>query len=148
MFSTGFTPLNVFLFFFYRSPSSRLCTVSYSISSNIDEVLSIKPSVVFVFGDFNVHHKDWLTYYGGTDQPGELCYNFSISNDLTQMVNVPTWIPGYDSHSSALLDFFLFLMLLFVLQWLSLHWEILIMLLSQVPLTFHKIHNGMPCFIA
>ena len=25
-------------------------------------------------------------------------YNFSISNDLTQMVNFPTWIPGYDSH--------------------------------------------------
>ena len=33
-----------------------------SISSNIDEVLLINPSVnVFVFGDFNVHHKDWLT---------------------------------------------------------------------------------------
>ena len=29
-------------------------------------------------------------------------------------------------------------MLVFVLQWLSLHWEILIMLLSQFPLTFHK----------
>ena len=30
---------------------------------------------------------------------------FSISNDLTQMVNFPTWIP--DSHSPAFLDFFL-----------------------------------------
>ena len=39
-------------------------------------------------------------------------YNFSISNDLTQMVNFP-------------------LMLVVVLQWLYLHWEILIMLLSQ-----------------
>ena len=35
-----------------------------------------------------------------------------------------------DSHSPALLDFFL-LMLVFFLQWLSLNWEILIMLLSQ-----------------
>ena len=96
--------------------------------------------------DFNVHHKDWLTYSGGTDRPGELCYNFSISNDLTQVVNFPTWIPDCDSHSPALLDFFL-LMLVFVLQWLSLHWEILIML-SQFPLTFHQIHNGMPYFIA
>ena len=61
--------------FFYRSPSSSLCTVFDSISSNIDEVLSINPSAnVFVFGDFNVHHKDWLTYSGGTDRPGELCY--------------------------------------------------------------------------
>ena len=90
---------------------------------------------MFVFGDFNIHHKDWLTYSGGTDRPGELCYNFSISNDLTQMVNFPTRIPDCDSHSPALLDFFL-LTLVFVLQWLSLHWKILIMLLSQFPLTF------------
>ena len=39
------------------------------------------------------------------------------------------------------------LMLVFVLQWLSLHWEILIMLLSQFPLTSHQNQNGMPCFI-
>ena len=43
----------------------------------------------------------------GTDRPGELCYNFSISNDLTEMVNFPTWIPDCDSDSPALLDFFL-----------------------------------------
>ena len=80
-----------YFFFLYQSPSSALCTVFYFISSNIDEVLSINPSAnVFVFGDFNVHHKDWLTYSGGTDRPGELCYNFCISNDLTQMVNFPT----------------------------------------------------------
>ena len=29
---------------------------------------------------------------------------FSISNDLTQIVNFPTWIPDCDSHSSGLLD--------------------------------------------
>ena len=97
-----------YFFFLYRSPSSALCMVFDSISSNIDEVLSINPSAnVFVFGDFNVHHKDWLTYSGGTDRPGELCYNFSISNDLTQMVNFPTQIPDCDSHSPALLDLFI-----------------------------------------
>ena len=80
----------------------------YSISSNIDEVLSINPSAVFVFGDFNVHHKDWLTYSDGTDHSGELCYSFSISNDLTHMVNFPTRTPDCDSHSPALLDLFLF----------------------------------------
>ena len=77
-----------YFFFLYRPPSSALCTVFDSVSSNIDEVLSINPSAnVFVFGDFNIHHKDWLTYSSGTDRPGELCYNFSISNDLTQIVN-------------------------------------------------------------
>ena len=78
-----------------------------SISFNKDEALSINPSAVFVFGDFNVHHKDWLTYSGGTDQPGELCCNFSITNDLTQIVNFPTRIPDCDSHNPALLDLFL-----------------------------------------
>ena len=73
-----------YFFFLYRSPSLSLCTVFYSISSNIDEVLSINPSAnVFVFGDFNVHHKDWLTYSSGTDRSSEFCHNFSISIDLT-----------------------------------------------------------------
>ena len=62
---------------------------------------------MFVFGDFNVHHTDWLTYSGGTDRPGELCYNFSISNDITQIVNFPTRIADCESHSPALLDLFL-----------------------------------------
>ena len=104
MFSTGFTSLH----------SSALCMVFDSVSSNINEVLSINPSAnVFVFGDFNVHHKDWVNYSGGTDQPGEPCYNFPMANDLTQMVNFPTrtviliillfWI------------YFLHLMLVFVL---------------------------------
>ena len=96
-----------YFFFLYQSPS-LLCTVFYFISSNIDEVLSINPSAnVFVFGDFNVHHKDWLTYSGGTDRLGELCYHFSISNDITQIVNFPTQIPDCDSHSPALLDLFI-----------------------------------------
>ena len=108
MFSTGFTSLGSYFFFLYQSPPSALCTVFDSVSSNIDEVLSINPSAnVFVFGDFNVHHKDWLTYSSGTDRPGELCYNFSISNDLTQMVDFPTRIPDCDSHSPALLDLFI-----------------------------------------
>ena len=97
-----------YFFFLYRSPSSSLCMVFDSISSNIDEVLSINRTAnVFVFGDFNVRHKDWLTYSGGTDRPGELCYNFSISNDLTQIVNFLTRIPDCDSHSPALLDLFI-----------------------------------------
>ena len=103
-----------------------------SISSNIDEVLSINPSAnVFVFGDFNIHHKVWLTYSGGTGRSGELCYNFS-----TRLTILLFWI------------YFFFLTLAFVLQWLSLHWEILIMLFSQFPLTLYHIHNEMPHFIA
>ena len=49
--------------------------------------------------------KDWLTYSGGTDRPGELCTNFSISNDLTQIDNFLTWIP--DTLTVMLLDLFI-----------------------------------------
>ena len=98
MFSTSFMSLSVLLLF----PLSIAFVVRhlfYTISTKIDEVLSINPSAnAFVFGNINIDHKDWLTYSGGTNRSGELCYNFSISNDLTQMVNFPTWIPDCDSH--------------------------------------------------
>ena len=104
MFSTGFTSVIVLHLF----PSSSFCMVFDSVSSNIDEILSINPSAnVFVFEDFNIHYKDWLTYSSRTDRSGELCYNFFISNNLTQTVNFPTRIPDSDSHSPPLLDFFL-----------------------------------------
>ena len=94
-------------FFLYWSPFLSLCTVFDSISSNMDEVLLISPSAkIFVFGDFNVYHKDWITYSGGTDRSGELCYNFSISNSLTQMVNFPSQIPFSQSCSFGFIYFF------------------------------------------
>ena len=86
-----------YFFFLQRSPCLSLCMVFGSISSNIDEFFSISLSAGNMFvcrGDFNIHHKDWLTYSGGTDRPGELCY---ISNDLPQMVNFPTRISDCDS---------------------------------------------------
>ena len=63
--------------------------------------------LIFLSLETNVHHKDCLTYSGGTDQPGGLYYNFSISNDLTHMVKFPTQIPDCNSHNPALLDLFL-----------------------------------------
>ena len=71
-----------------------------------------------------------------------------ISNDLTQMVNFPTWIPDYDSHSLAILDFFLSSDASICSTKAFPPSEILIMLLSQVPLTFHHIHSWMPHFVA
>ena len=56
-------------FFFLNKPHfSSLCMVFDSISYNIHEVLLINLFAnAFVFEDFTVHHKDWLTYSGGTD---------------------------------------------------------------------------------
>ena len=56
---------------------------------------------------WDVYDEDWLIYTGGTDKPGELCYNVSISNNLTHMVHFPTRIPDSNSHSPVLLDLFL-----------------------------------------
>ena len=126
-------------FFLYQSSSLSLCMVFHSISSNIDEILSINPSAVFAFGNFNVHHKDWLTYSGGTDRPDELSFIFSILHDLSYLDSSLILIVLH-----FLISYFL-LMLVFVLQWLSLDEEI--MFLSQFPLTFHQIHNGIPHFI-
>ena len=108
LFLTSFTSLSALHLILYWSLSLSFCTVFDSISSNIDEVFSINSSANMLLPvDFNIHHKDWLIYSGGTDTSGELCYNFSISNDLIQMVNFPTRIPDCDSHSPALLDLFL-----------------------------------------
>ena len=63
----------LYFFFFYQSCSLSLCTVFDAILSKICKVLLINSSAnVFVFGDFNVHDKDWLTYSGRIDRPGEL----------------------------------------------------------------------------
>ena len=96
-----------YFFFLYRSPSSALCTVFDSISSNIGEVLSINPSAVFVFRDFltSIIRTGLLTLVELIDLMN--CYIFSISNDLTQMVDFPTRIPDCDSHSCTLLDLFI-----------------------------------------
>ena len=106
-----------YFFFLYRSPSSALCTVFDSISSNIDEVLSINPSSMAYL--FWCKWQDWI--FG------------SLTVTLTVLL---FWI-------------YLFLLtLVFVLQWLSLHWEILIMLLSQFTLTFQQTQNWMHNFIS
>ena len=84
-----------------------------------------------------------------TDKSGELCFNFSISNNLTQMVDLTTRIPECDYHSSALLDLFISCnasicsTMAFRPLGNSDH-----LLSLQFPSTFHQTHNGMPRFIA
>ena len=52
-----------YFFFLHQSMSLSLWTIFNTILSKIYKVLSIKLSAnVFVIGDLNIHHKDWLTY--------------------------------------------------------------------------------------
>ena len=48
-----------YLFFLYCSPSNQGCSVLDNMSNSIDRALTLHPSAnIFVFGDFNAHHKD------------------------------------------------------------------------------------------
>ena len=102
----------------------------------------------FTFGDFNVHRKGWLTYSGGTDRPGHL-YNFFVSQ--MTLLGLLTFLLGSSTVTLTVLLFWIYFFLLtlvFVLQWLSLYWEILIMWLSEFPSTLRQTQNRMSCFIA
>ena len=111
-----------YIFFLYQSPCPSLCTVFDSISSNIDEVLSINPSAnVFVFRSFNAHHKDWLTYSVEIDHLVN-----SVIIFLSQMTLLIwlTFLIGSQTVILKVVLFWIYLFLLaivFVLQWLSLH---------------------------
>ena len=127
-----------YFFFLYWSPSS-LCTVFDSISSNIDDVLSINPSANVLPGlPILVELIDLVN---------------TVKIFISQMA-LPRWSTFLLRFQTVILTVLLFwiyfflLTLVFVLQWLSLHWEIMIILLSQFLLAFHQIHNGMPRFIA
>ena len=128
---------SVSYFFVLYQPLSLLCTVFDSISSNIDEILSIDPSAnVFVFEDFNVHHQDWLTSSFGTNRHGNYVIIFPSQMILLRWL---TFLLGSLTVTRTDLLFWIYFFVLtvvFVLQWLTFHWEILIMLLSQFPLTF------------
>ena len=136
-----------FLYLFFL-PSSFLCTVFDSISSNIYEVLSIKTHLLIFL------YLETLTSIKRT--------GLNILLELIDLVNsvimflfqmtLLRWLTFLLGSQTVILIVLLFwiyfflLMLVFVLQWLSLHWEIL--MLSQCPLTFHQIPNRMPHFTA
>ena len=97
-----------YIFFLYRSPSSQCCSVIDTVSNSIDDALLLHPTAnIFVFGDFNVHHSDWLKYSNDTNLSGINAYNFSLSQSLTQLVDFPTRFPDRDDHRPSLLDLFL-----------------------------------------
>ena len=70
------------------------------------------------------------------DYSGELLLNL--------IVNFPTRFPDYDSHISALLDLFISSESSILSVEAFPHLEIIIMLLSQFPLTFLQTQKGMP----
>ena len=115
MFLTGFTSLSVLLFF----PSiDHLCLCAQFLilfhltqmrfcrSTHLLMFLSLETSII----------RTGLPILVELIVLVNSVYNFSISNDLTQIVNFPSRIPDdCDSHSPALLDFFFFSIKTFII---------------------------------
>ena len=72
-----------------------------SVSQSIDSALTSHPSAnIFVFGDFNLNHKEWLNS-NRTDTAGTHVYNFALSQSLHQTVDFVTRIPDRVDHSPS-----------------------------------------------
>ena len=81
--SSGFTSLSVLLPFPTLIIFFVFSTVFHVILSNIDQVLLINSYAnVFVFENFNIDHKDWLSYSGETDSDSWLWLSMSCSFGL------------------------------------------------------------------
>ena len=122
--------------FFYlcRSPSSLLCTVFYSISSNTDEILSINPSAnMFVFADLKSMIKTILV------ELIDLVNSVIVFLSQLILLRWLTFLLGSltVTLTDLLLDLFISSDTSFLLQWLSLHREIL----TCCCLTFHWLSN-------
>ena len=77
------------------------------LNSEIEDILSSSPfSEIITFGAFNVHHRQWLSF-SFHDPAGELAFNFSIQNNLEQLVHLPTRIPDRLGDELNILDLFL-----------------------------------------
>ena len=77
-----------FIFFLHRSPSSSSC------------------ANVMACDDFNAH-TEWLRHSHTTDVAGVFCPEFTMAQDLAQIVDFPIRIPDRDDHQPYLLDLFL-----------------------------------------
>ena len=123
----------------------HLCAQFLILFHLTDEVLLINPSAnIFVKRDFIIR----------TDLPilvklTNLVNSIIIFLSQVTLLRWLTFLLGCQAVILIVLLFwmyFLLLMLVFVLQWPSRHLEILIMLLSQFPLTFHQIPNWISPF--
>src|ERR1700755_2185976 len=88
----------------YLSPNSTdyLKFFDY-LNSKIEHILSSSPfSEIIILGDFNVHHRQWLSS-SSHDTAGERAFHFVIQNDLEQLVQLPTPL----GDESNILDLFL-----------------------------------------
>ena len=94
----------VFIFCIYRPPSAD-DSIYDAITEKIDAIQERHPkSEVIVLGDMNAHHDEWLGSKK-TGAHGDSVFEFAVTNNLHQLVDLPTRT-GKDGECSKL-DLFL-----------------------------------------
>ena len=85
---------NVYIFSIYRNPDLD-DSIYDCLLSSIASIQSkdVKSSIIFV-GDFNAHHREWLSSISPTNTHGRSAYDFSNVSGCTQLVNEPTHESG------------------------------------------------------
>ena len=139
MFSNGFTSISVW-FLLPLLIIFHLTQIMFSPSTHLLICLSLETLTSTI-------RTDWSILVELID----LVNSAIVFISHTTLLRWLTFLPGSQAVTLTVLAFWISLFLLglaFVLEWFSLYWEILIMLLSHFPLTFHYIHNRMPRFIA
>ena len=109
-------PFGVFFLLLCWTPSS-LCMLLDAISSKRDEGLIINLSAnIFVFGEFNIHHEDWLTYSSGSHRPNwTLSYSFYLKQPYSD--DLHSYLDPWLILTALLFWIYLFLLtIVFVLQ--------------------------------
>lgn len=82
---------------------------------------------MLISGNFiNIHHKEWVTYCGRANGPGEVCYDFLYAMILLKLLISLLWF-----WTLILIAYFFFDLVLpsnpkVILHWPFLHWEILV----------------------
>ena len=97
----------VILCFCYCSPNfTDFVSFFNYLTSCHESLLSSHPHAeVLYIGDFNVHHTEWL-HSTHTDLGGREAFDFSLTNELEQIIQHPTRIPDHHDHASNPLDLF------------------------------------------
>ena len=96
--------LNVPFVFSLQVPSTQDCSIIDCVSDSIDLALASYPSAnIIVLGDFNAHHTEWLNSVT-TDTVGIHSLKFSISQNLTQVIDFLKRFPDNSNSTPSLLD--------------------------------------------
>ena len=135
IFLTGFTSFNIFLLF-PLSISLSLYAWFLVLQHLTWTRFSKLTHLLMCLGTLTPIIRDWLTNYGESGRPDELCYNFLSQMTLLSLLTFLLRSLTVILIVMLSLVYLFLLVLVFVLQWFSIHWKILIMWLSQLRLTF------------